>query len=293
MTTTNWAPIVVAYDGSEGAHLALAWAAAEALLRKAPLRIVHAADFAPSSPYLHMYDQLPDPMVKAGRRHAAALVDAAEERARTIAPGITVSSFFTEAERPAETVVRESLNASTVVVGSRQLGTLGSVVLGSIGAAVSQRAACPVVVVRGPAGERAEGARVVVGVDGSGPAEAALEFAFEHASVHGIPVEVLLCWPPAALTEMSWRPPQPAPQTADALVSEIASGWREKFPEVEVHTSVVRDRPAAGLVAAATAQDMLVVGRHGRHVVPGAALGSTSMAVLHHATCPVAVVPEH
>lgn len=132
----------------------------------------------------------------------------------------------------------------------------------------------------------------MVGVDGSGPSESALEFAFEHASVHGVPVEVLLCWPPDPLTAMSWRLPQPAPGHAEALVSEIASGWREKFPDVEARASVVRDRPAAGLVAAATAQDLLVVGRHGRHVVPGATLGSTSMGVLHHATCPVAVVPS-
>ena len=290
--TSNWAPIVVAYDGSEGAHLALEWAATEAHLRKAPLRIVYAADFAPSSPYLHMYDSLPDPMVKAGRQHAIALLEHAAQGARDIAPDITVSTYHSEAERRTETIVRESLNASTVVVGSRKRGALGSILLGSVGAAVSQRAACPVVVVRGRPAAPAEVARVVVGVDGSGPSEAALEFAFEHASLHGLPVEVLLCWPPDPLTEMSWRPPQPPPETADALVSEIAAGWREKFPDVDVHASVVRERAASGLVSAATAQDMLVVGRHGRHVVPGAALGSTSMAVLHHATCPVAVVPE-
>jgi len=290
--TRSWAPIVVAYDDSEGARLALEWAAVEARLRNTPLRIVYAADFAPASPYLHMYDDLPDPMVKAGRQHAAGLVEAAEQRAREIAPGITVSSYFSEAARPASTIVRESLNASMVVVGSRRLGTIGSVFLGSVGAAVSQRAACPVVVVRGRAGDPAERARVVVGVDGSGPSTAALAFAFEHASAHGVPVEVLLCWPEDPLTELSWRLPQPAPESAQALVSEIAAGWREKFPDVQVQASVVRDRPAAGLVAAATAQDLLVVGRHGRHVVPGAALGSTSMGVLHHATCPVAVVPE-
>lgn len=290
--TSNWAPIVVAYDGSEGAQSALEWAAVEARARKAPLRIVYAADYAPSSPYLHMYDSLPDPMLKAGRQHAQSLLDEAEHRAREWAPGIAVTTFFTESERPASTIVRESLSASTVVVGSRKRGAIGSIFLGSIGAAVSQRAACPVVVVRGPAGLAAEGARVVVGVDGSGPSEAALEFAFEHASVRELPVEVVLCWPPDALTEMSWRPPQPAPETADALVAEIAAGWREKFPDVDMHTAVVRESPAAGLVAAANGQDLLVVGRHGRHVVPGVALGSTPMGVLHHATCPVAVVPS-
>jgi nucleotide-binding universal stress UspA family protein len=52
----------------------------------------------------------------------------------------------------------------------------------------------------------------------------------------------------------------------------------------------VRDHPVAALVAAATAQDLLVVGSHSRHARVAAMLGSVSQGVLHHATCPVAVV---
>ena len=291
MTTTR-APILIGYVDSEGAHTALEWAALEALRRRIPLAIVYAADFVPVSPTLHVFDEFPDPALQAGRQHALQLVEAAAETAQRFAPGIEVSATFTEAERPVDTLVRESGSAAMVVLGSRRLGPLGSTFLGSVGAAVSQRALCPVIVVRGPAGNAGEGARVVVGVDGHGPADALLEFAFDHASASGRPIEVILCWPLDTLAEMSWRPPAPAPEHADALVAEIVAGWREKYPDVIVHTGVIRNHPAAGLVAASTAQDLLVVGRHGRHVLGALTLGSTSTAVLHHATCPVAVIPE-
>jgi nucleotide-binding universal stress UspA family protein len=57
---------------------------------------------------------------------------------------------------------------------------------------------------------------------------------------------------------------------------------------------VVRDHPVAGLVAASAGQDLLVVGSRSGHARVAALLGSVSQGVLHHATCPVAVVhPRH
>jgi nucleotide-binding universal stress UspA family protein len=56
---------------------------------------------------------------------------------------------------------------------------------------------------------------------------------------------------------------------------------------------VVREHPVAGLVSEAAGAHLLVVGAHGRHALAGTLLGSVSQGVLHHATCPVAVIPEH
>jgi nucleotide-binding universal stress UspA family protein len=36
-----------------------------------------------------------------------------------------------------------------------------------------------------------------------------------------------------------------------------------------------------------------VVGNHGRHASAAGLLGSVSQGVLHHAYCPVAVIPTH
>src|SRR6266540_1031008 len=67
----------------------------------------------------------------------------------------------------------------------------------------------------------------------------------------------------------------------------------EKFPDVEGHTEVIREHPADGLVLASLSQHLVVVGSHGHHALTGTLLGPVSQAVLHHATCPVAVVPTH
>jgi nucleotide-binding universal stress UspA family protein len=91
---------------------------------------------------------------------------------------------------------------------------------------------------------------------------------------------------------MSWRAGPAAPARADAWLSEALAGWREKYPDVVVHAEVIRAHPVAGLVSASTAQYLLVVGKHGHHAMTGTLLGSVSQGVLHHATCPVAVVPS-
>ena len=60
-----------------------------------------------------------------------------------------------------------------------------------------------------------------------------------------------------------------------------------------MHPAVIREHPVAGLVLASAAQYLLVVGSRGRHALAGILLGSVSQGVLHHATCPVAIVPTH
>jgi nucleotide-binding universal stress UspA family protein len=70
----------------------------------------------------------------------------------------------------------------------------------------------------------------------------------------------------------------------------MIAGWQEKYPDVAVHRGVVREHPVEGLVAQSHADTLLVVGNHARHAHMTTLLGSVSQGVLHHATCPVAVV---
>ena len=53
----------------------------------------------------------------------------------------------------------------------------------------------------------------------------------------------------------------------------------------------IRANPVDGLTSWAHAQELLVVGRHAQHGKIAGPLGSVSLGVLHHATCPIAVVP--
>ncbi len=225
----------------------------------------------------------------------AALRWAAEDAQARSAPVRLVCAYRHEigtAEAPFF-LVDESAHAAVVVLGSRHLKALSSGVLGSVSAAVAARAESPAVVVRGPAGRPEEGAAVVVGVDGTDGTDLVLEYGFEHASRHRVPLRAVLCWRPDLLASMRWREEPPPPARVEAWLSESLAGWREKYPDVVVHETVVRDHPVAGLVTASMAQYLLVVGSRGRHALAGTLLGSVSQGVLHHATCPVAVIPTH
>jgi nucleotide-binding universal stress UspA family protein len=131
---------------------------------------------------------------------------------------------------------------------------------------------------------------VVVGVEPDESCEDAIHYGFDYASRHALPLHAVLCWHRDALADMLWRDEPAVPVRAQALLSEALAGWREKYPDVDVHEEVSRAHPVDGLVAASHAQHLLVVGTHGRGAVTGLLLGSVSQGVLHHATCPVAVI---
>ena len=90
---------------------------------------------------------------------------------------------------------------------------------------------------------------------------------------------------------MRWRPEQPVPPRAELWLAETIAGWQEKYPDVAVRSAVIRDHPVSGLVAESMAQRLLVVGNRGQHPFADTLLGSIAQGVLHHATCPVAVIP--
>ncbi len=300
MSTSERTPVVVGIDDSPESAMALSWAVDEVIARQSPLRVVCAFPWAAVSPMMASGAAYPpynypvaDP--EHTRQRAEGVVAAAVRQAnqmtmsRALSLGIDVTGEAVNGN-PVETLNAESRHASLVVLGSRRLHALGSAVLGSVGSGVCAGAACPVVVVRGAPGNDEEHAAVVVGVDASSPAEDILTFAFEHADRHSLQVRPVLAWRPDTLATMQWRPQPPAPVQADLWLAEVLAGWQEKYPDVIVHPSVVCDHPVAGLVAASTAAALLVVGSRTQHPVVGTLLGSVSQGVLHHATCPVAVV---
>jgi nucleotide-binding universal stress UspA family protein len=149
-------------------------------------------------------------------------------------------------------------------------------------------------VLRAPAGDRAEHPAVLVGVDGGEGSEAVLAFAFAQASSHRLPLKAVLCWESGRLaTAAPWRHRQPSSEQAEAWLSEALAGWGEKYPDVRVQAAVLSDHPVPGLVASSRGQSLLVVGTRARRALTGTLLGSVSQGVLHHALCPVAVVPAH
>jgi nucleotide-binding universal stress UspA family protein len=292
MTSAERRPVVVGVDGSPGTARAVMWAAAEAAARRVPLRLVTVFGWPPDYGPLAMYVELPAQDQSDIRRDVEPALARAAALASATRPGIEVITATVEGHRVPR-LLAESAAASVLVLGSRQLHTAGAVLLGSVGAGVAARAECPVVVVRGPAGEPYEGAVAVAGVDGDPTSQEVLRYAFEHAARHGVRLRAVLCWHPHPARAAHWLrgPYADARGRAQAWLSEALAGWQEKYPQVAVRGVVIDDHPAAGLVAEGHGAHLLVVGAHGRHALAGTLLGSASQGVLHHATCPVAVIP--
>jgi nucleotide-binding universal stress UspA family protein len=288
-------PIVVGVDGSEESRHALDWAADEAVRRDVPLRIVHGWMWMP-------YGVAGVPMVSEDRHQLAVaedMLDEAGARVRERAPQL---EFTTKLDHrvAAPLLIDESKQAQLVVVGSRGHGGFVGLLLGSVSLVVAAQALCPVVVVRklpDRAGEPGGRPEILLGVDGRKPSPGALEFAFDEATRRRVRLRALHAWTHplprgiGAALPLVWDPREVAHEEAQVL-GQALTGWTEKYPTVEVVEQVSPDQAGKALVAASAEADLLVVGAHRRHGVIGLALGPVNHAVLHHARCPVAIVPE-
>lgn len=279
--------VVVGLDNGRHGRAELDWAAREAAARRVPLRIIRGYELVQAAlPWQNSTDRM---ILADLRRAARRRLDEAVAYVHEQWPDLDVIPVAIEGQ-PSETLINASHDAAVTVLGSRRLGAVGAAVLGSVSSVVAARGSGPIVITGRPSAHPDEPASVVVGVDGSKHADDILGFAFEYASRHDRDVDAVFCWHPDALAQAQWRGDPPAPERADRWLAEATAGWQEKYPDVRLHRGVVRGHPVDALVAAAAGQDLLVVGSHSRHARVAALLGSVSQGVLHHATCPVAVV---
>lgn len=261
--------IVVGIDGSRSSLEAALWAGAEAARRGLAVRLVHVY----SVPVVRLPIAMPtSDMIREGfESQGRAWISEAEDAIRRQWPDLAVETAVRE-WNPVAALVQESLTATMVVLGSRGLGGFGELLIGSTAVALAAHGHCPVVLARGQA-LSAEGP-VVVGVDGAPASEAAMGFAFEEAALRGVGLTAVHTW-----TEL----------VDDDPAGPIAA-WRNKYPDLPVEYIVRPGRPATALLAAAEHAQLVVVGSRGLGGFKGMLLGSTSQALLTHATCAVAVV---
>jgi len=289
--TTQVKPIVVGIDSSPGSATALQWALDEARSRNLPVQVISAyPDDRVMTPEIAVFPGMTElsamPKRAAEELVETALHDIRHGKDRVVARGAALQGD------PVDVLSRESTSAAIVVIGSRHLGPAGSFFLGSVGGGVAARSFCSVVVTRGPAGMADERARVVAAVEPSELSEAVLDFAFAEASWHGVPLRAVMCWHPSIASASGWLESAAirSREQAEAWMGELLAGWQERYPDVEVARVIRDDHPVAGLVKDSWAQNLLVVGRRTHRAESAALLGSVSQGVLHHATCPVAVV---
>lgn len=147
--------IVVGIDSSQDALSALRWAVAECRLRGTTLRAVHAWEVpllpASQDPYLAgpSYDISPIDPAELRRLGSARL---AETVSQVESDGVEIEQLVVEGH-PAEVLIGSAEDAELLVVGSRGLGGLSRLVLGSVSQACAHHAHCPVVIVRAGFGD--------------------------------------------------------------------------------------------------------------------------------------------
>ena len=141
--------IVVGVDGSEGAAAALEFAAAEAALRKARLRIVSAWEL-PAMVYTGGFaPPLDAEALAAFRVRAQHVADDALATVKELQPSLEGEALAVEGH-PAGVLLEQAAGADLVIVGNRGLGGFKSLLLGSVSQQIVHHATCPVVVVREP-----------------------------------------------------------------------------------------------------------------------------------------------
>jgi nucleotide-binding universal stress UspA family protein len=139
---------------------------------------------------------------------------------------------------------------------------------------------------------------IVVGVDHSEGAKAALRFALEEATLRQATLRVVHAWQYAYIGATGFEGSYPAlggdiKELRDLAERDLDATLQEAIPEtgaIEIERRVVEDRPAAALVDESRGADMIVVGSRGHGGFGGLLLGSVSQQVAHHAACPVVIV---
>ncbi|MEU6641508.1 universal stress protein [Saccharomonospora sp. NPDC046836] len=280
--------VIVGVDGSEASGQAVRWAAELAGQRRLPLRIVHA--YGLSARYYSGDATLAAELHEAVEQGSAELVAAAAEQARATAL-IADIGVATRDEAPTPVFIALSPDARMIVLGASGLGGFTGMLAGSTAMGTAASAACPVVVVRHPAGaaEPAAEGPVVVGVDGSPISERVIAVAFEEASARVAPLVAVHAWLDAEYESVFNRTHAFVTDDQRPLAERLA-GWQEKYPDVQVEPVVVRERPRHQLIERSRAARLVVVGNRGCGGFTGSLLGSTSRALLRHAACPVLVV---
>ncbi len=268
--------VVAGYDGSPGSQEALDWAVPEARARGLALTVCHVlrpervALGAAATDVVRQYGE-------------QIVADGVQRAQRSMAPG-TVHPLLVSGS-PARVLCEMSEHADLVVLGYRGRGGLTGLLLGSLSLKVAAHASGAVVVVRGhwrPVPGHAP-LPVVVGCDGSAASQPAVAFAFAEAALREVP---LLAVCALADTQGVVGGARLLEADFEQQLASCAAG----YPQVVVHGQVAQGAPRGALLDAAAGGQLLVVGARGRGGLRGMALGSVTLAVLHHAPCPVAVV---
>ncbi|HXV94396.1 MAG TPA: universal stress protein [Pseudonocardia sp.] len=257
-------PVVVGVDGSGTALRAAVWAADEAALRGAPLRIVHAAPYARAS--------------SVGLRRAQSILALGYTVVHRARPDVDAHTERLDEDAP-DALAAAAESAQLLVVGMFGGSGVEDLILRSVAIDVSAVASCPVAVVRGHRSATADTRHVLLGVEDVAADAAAVTAAFTDAALHRTGLVLLHA-------QHHDRDPAPSPPGLERQLEP----WRTRYPEVDVEVRSEQASPTDALLEAAVHARLLVVGTRARGTMARIVHGSTSRTVLRGSPCPVVVV---
>jgi nucleotide-binding universal stress UspA family protein len=280
--------IVVGVDESDGAADALRWALREAEVRGADVTAVlvwgwldqHHLD--PSAPFDASYDEA----------HALeALEEIVTRDLGDVPDGIRLQAVN---QLAGPGLVLAAQSADLLVVGARGMGGFKGLLVGSVSQHCLHHAPCPVAVVKpdGPRNSAIE--RIVVGIDASETSRRALRWALDAARAHHAKVEAVHAWHPSYVEPMDAHLVSSVDAleqaASDLLHDAVAEADTEGLP-APISPMLAMGSATRALLDTAEGADLIVVGTRHQSVAGCLFLGSVSLQVTHHATCPVVVVP--
>lgn len=292
--------VLVGVDSSASSRGAVRWAASYADACASTLVLMHAGVASGTT----LSDAVNLRSGRASSAHARARSTLATARvvAQSVARETLSIETMLESEHPAQALTEQAATARLIVLGSHDQGRLARTVFGSVSTVVASNARCPIVVVPEnytPADNGTDAvatAPVVVGLDHSPHDDAVLDAAFDQAlrlraRVHAVHACEQVDTGTVFGEIVQGAPHRDPAAAAKRWLDERVGSWAQKYPSVQVSTSVVEDFPSRALLGCAHSAQLIVVGARSRGTIPPLVMGSTSRAVLHHSTIPTMIVP--
>jgi nucleotide-binding universal stress UspA family protein len=138
---------------------------------------------------------------------------------------------------------------------------------------------------------------IVVGVDGSDNAQAALRWGLAEARLRQTAVEVVHAWAfPYLETGFGWASVldqeviDEARRSAVEALGRWITGAAEGYDDVEIRQAAIEGPPGLVLLARSEEAELLVVGSRGLGGFKELLLGSVSHQCAQHSSCPVVIV---
>jgi nucleotide-binding universal stress UspA family protein len=286
--------VIVGYDRSLCSDRALALAGHEAAWRDGAAIVVNVFHFVAAT---NPVGYIPSNVQTVLEQTADEFTSAGAESLRRRHPDMAVDSKVVTGPT-AEALAEVSRDADLLVLGNRGRGGFTGLLLGSVSMRALTLASCPTMIVRGT--PRDPVGTVVLALDCEDPGEELMDFAFTEASLRKARLRVVTAWDPGLTGVKEVAADDGLLQAKAHALADIRTDlerrlnpWHAKHPDVHLVVEVAEGGPGAVLTALSQSTDLIVVGAHRRadgHL--GMRPGPTVHTLLHHADCPVVVVPR-